>query len=253
MIGMTRGLALCVLLASVGVPTTAQAQKNAVEIPLRLHDGRLLVPVVAADGTEYEFALSTVNASTILTASTAAKIGSQAVTVDGLAVHMDGFATIPDAQLGADGMIASNTLFDYDVLIDVAGARLVLKPFGQEVAWEGITLSEPVRLQVLHGVIFMLSVELNDQSYQATIDLGTQNTLVSSPAGTALGITGAGTATLGIGTVNRSAFPVKVQDLDVFSRFDPTGKGFVMLGAPLALDCVISLSWIHREMRTCVR
>jgi len=250
---MKRGLALCVLIGAVSMPTTAQAQNDAVEIPLRVHDGRLLVPVTAADGTEFEFALSTANASTILTASTAAKIGTQAVSVGGLAVQMDGFATIPDGQIEADGMIAANTLADFDVLIDVAGARLVLKPFGREVAWEGVTLSDPVRLQVLHGVIFLLSVELNGNPYQATIDLGTQTTLISSPAGTALGITGAGTATLGIGAVNRSGFPVKVQDLDVFGRFDPSGKGFVMLGAPLALDCVVSLSWIHREMRTCVR
>jgi hypothetical protein len=251
--GMKRGLVLSMALVGLSLPVNARAQSDAVEIPLRVQGGRLLVPVTAADGTTFEFALSTANASTILTAGAAARIGDQAVTVGGLPVQMDGYATIPDGQLEADGMIASNTLADYDVLIDVAGARLVLKPFSRAVAWEGMTMSDPVRLRVLHGVIVTLDIDLDGHPFQATIDLGTPTTLVSSPAGAALGITGEGTATLGTGAADIRALPVRVEDLPVFSRFDPAGRGFVMLGASMAYDCAISLSWIHRELRTCVR
>jgi hypothetical protein len=36
-------------------------------------------------------------------------------------------------------------------------------------------------------------------------------------------------------------------------RFVPDGTGFVLVGAPLAYDCAIALSWVQREIRTCVR
>ena len=38
-----------------------------------------------------------------------------------------------------------------------------------------------------------------------------------------------------------------------WKMWDPNGKGFVLVGAPIAFDCAISLSWVHQEMRTCVR
>ena len=47
--------------------------------------------------------------------------------------------------------------------------------------------------------------------------------------------------------------PIEVSDHPVIGRFSPSGDGFVLVGTPPALDCAIAVSWIHRELRTCVR
>jgi hypothetical protein len=39
----------------------------------------------------------------------------------------------------------------------------------------------------------------------------------------------------------------------VVRRFAGNDTGFVLVGAHIALDCVLSVSWVHRELRTCVK
>ena len=69
---MKKSLAFVFLLVLMASPATAQMHgSGAVEIPLRVENGRLLVPIQAADGTEMVFMLSTVT-PTVLSASTAA-------------------------------------------------------------------------------------------------------------------------------------------------------------------------------------
>ena len=60
-------------------------------------------------------------------------------------------------------------------------------------------------------------------------------------------------ATLGIGYASLVDLPIRVLDLPIFGGWDPNDRGFVILGAPIAYDCAISLSWAHKEIRTCVR
>ena len=47
--------------------------------------------------------------------------------------------------------------------------------------------------------------------------------------------------------------PVAVRDLPLFQGWDPDGKGFVVIGAAITYDCALAISWVHQEIRTCVR
>jgi hypothetical protein len=67
-----------------------------------------------------------------------------------------------------------------------------------------------------------------------------------------LGLANEDTATLSLGGARLPGLPVRMLDLEMH-RFVPDGTGFVLVGAPLAYDCAIALSWVQREIRTCVR
>ena len=257
--GMKRVLAVGLMMMAVASPLTAQGHGNGqIEVPLRVDGGRLLVPVEAADGTEVEFVLSTGTPQTVFSESTAARLGDQALTLGGVPVNLDGSVTVPDEALTADGfvlagMIAPNTLSDFDVLIDAPGGRLVLKPIGPRVAWEGVALSDPLRVQVYHGVFLSFGVELDGTEYKAMLDLGLSTLVVNEPVKAALGLETESTGTLVLGDTTLSDLPVRVRDLALFRGWDPDGDGFVVVGAPVSHGCVITISWVHREIRTCVR
>ena len=257
---MSKVLTVAILLAAAGSSAAAQSHGGeTVEIPLRVHDGRLLVPVVGPDGTEFEFVLSTGTPPTVFSQSTAARLGDQTgLTLGGLPVDLEGLVTVPDEELSSDGgiiagMVGSQTLSNFDVLIDVPGDRLVLKAIGKAVEWEGMTMSEPVRLRVFHGVILGLDVEFNGKEYGAMLELSSPMLVVNEPVKTDAQIGDKDVGTLGLGSTSLPDLPVQVRDLEIFERWDPNGDGFVMVGAPVAYDCAISISWVHREMRTCVR
>ena len=46
---------------------------------------------------------------------------------------------------------------------------------------------------------------------------------------------------------------VEVTDSPIFQGWDPQGDGFVIVGASVAYDCAIAISWAHAELRTCIR
>jgi hypothetical protein len=257
---MRKMFVAAMLIAAVPSPAAAQMQDGApVEVPLRVEAGRLLVPVLTADGTELDFAISLGNVQTVLTESTAARLGDGAeLTMGGLLVPTDDVATVPDASLTRDGttfagMISPNMLSQFDILVDVPGGRLVLKPFGRSVEWEGVALSDPVRLRIFHGIVLSLDIELNGMAYGAMLDLGTPELVVNEGVRTAAGIDAEDMLTLRVGSQTFADMNVSVLDLDVLRRFDPDGNGFAIVGAPLAYDCAISISWVHQELRTCVR
>ena len=60
-------------------------------------------------------------------------------------------------------------------------------------------------------------------------------------------------STLQVGGTTFSDLPVRVLDDAAFGQWTPNGEGFVYVGAPIALDCAISVSYVHQELRTCVR
>ena len=257
---MKKLLAVAILAIAVASPATAQMHgQGPTEVSLRVEAGRLLVPVKAADGTEFEFMLSTGTPPTVLSESTAAKLGGHLnLTIGGLPLDMEGFATVPDEQLTADGlviagMVGSETLNDYDILIDVPGERLVLKPFGRRVEWEGMTLSDPIRLRVFHGTVLALDIEFNGRAYPAQLDLGMSTMIINEPVQTALHLEAEGDSTLRLGDMTYPGLPTRMRDLAIFERWDPNGAGFVIVGAPFALDCAVSISFVHQELRTCVR
>ncbi len=257
--GMRMTLAAALLLLAGVWPASAQSGDEPVEVPLTVHAGRLVVPVAAPDGTELAFLLTTSSGVTVFSETGAAQAAGQSgLTLAGLPVPTDETHTVPDDDLTIDGkrfdgMIGPNMLNQFDVLIDAPGERLVLKPGGRSVEWEGVALSDAVRLRVYHGVILGLDVELNGTEYPAALDLATPTLVVNEGVRTDAGLHDEDTATLGLGSAAHPDLPVRVLDLEIFRRWSPNGEGFVMVGAALARDCAISLSWVHREMRTCVR
>ena len=254
-----RTVMVAVMLVALGSTAAAQTHAGgAVEIPLRVHGGRLLVPVEAPDGSELEFALST-GSPTVFSESTAAHLGDPAaLTMGGVPITTEGSGTLPDEDLTIDGMvidgmIGPNTLNQFDVLVDVPGGRLVLKPIGRSVEWAGMTMSDPVRLQVFHGMLLQFDVEFNGREYGAMLDLGMGTLVVNEPVKTEMQIDAEDDVTLSLGGTSLSNLPVRVLDLAIFGGWDPHNEGFVIVGAPVAYDCAISISWVHREIRTCVR
>lgn len=244
--------------AAVGAQRGALGAGEQVEVPLRVAGGRLLVPVEAGVGHPVDFALNTGSMVTVLTETAAEILGNDAeLTLGGLPVPIDDFTTVPDERLSAEGttiggMIGADTLSQYDVLVDAPGGRLLLRGVGAQAGWDGVTLSDPVRVRVMHGTMLSFDVELGGRQYMATLDLGTPMVVLNEKVKADLGLADEDTATLALGGVRLPDLPVRVLDLGM-DRFLPEGTGFVLVGAPLAYDCAISLSWAHREIRTCVR
>ena len=252
-------LFFALLVVVAGEPAAAQTQSGEpIVIPLRVDGGRLLVPVEAHDGAEFEFVLSLGN-PTVLSESTAARLGDHpSLTMGGVPVQMEGFATLPDAELTSNGttivgMVGPTTLNQFDILVDVPGGRLVLKPIGSSMAWEGVSLSDPIRALVLHGALLGIDVEFNGREYESMLDLGVGTLLVNEPVRAQTHIGAEDQGTLKLGATTFTDLPVRTLDLPLFGGWDPDGDGFVVVGAPLFYDCAISLSWVHREIRTCVR
>ncbi len=242
------------------VGTTARAQDTGtIEVPLHLDGGRLVVVARAPDGGEYRLAVSTGNGTTVLSESAAARLGENGtLSIGAVPVVTDRMATVPDGDLVADGstvdgLLGSNTLNQFDVLVDAPGGRLVFQPIGDAVSWEGMTLSDPVRLRVYHGVMLGFDVRFNGREVAGMLDLGTTALVVNPPLQSALDGGLEGSATIGLGDVTLADLPAQVSDLPVFRPWDPEGRGFVIVGAPIAYRCPIAISWVHREMRTCVR
>jgi hypothetical protein len=253
------------LVALVGIlflaPTAAAAQNGApepIEVALRMANGYLIVPVTAADGTEFEFTLSTGTPPTVLAQSTAEHLaGSTDLRMGGVPLNMDGVQTISDDRLTRDGelshgMVGAQTLASYDILVDVPGGRLLLRPIGRPAPWPGVELGEATPLRIFHGVILSMQVELNGLEFPASLDLGITDTLINAPAADRLGITDEASGTVALGGATMKS-GVRVSDLDIFGRWDPNGTGFVIVGAPITADCAVAISWVRSELRTCVR
>ncbi len=235
-----------------------QMLTESVEIPLRVHEGRLTVPVETEDGTTLEFIVSTANMVTVFSETGKARVGDSRISVAGLPISTKGSQTVADSDLTDggtvfDGIIGSTFLNRFDVLIDAPGGRLVLKAPGRWVEWDGLTLSDPIRVRLLHGAILTLDVELNGQTYPAMLDIGTSTVVVNERVKTEASLADDGIGTLKVGATTHEDLPVRVLDLPLFHRFSPNGDGFVLVGAPLALDCVVSISYVRQELRTCVR
>lgn len=253
--------AVVIALGAGSLPLAAQSAQSttAIEVPLRVEGGRLAVTVTAADGAHLAFALTTGTPTTVLTESTARRLGTNGkVSVGGLEIPVGEAHTVPDAQLATpdgqlDGMIGGDVLSRHDVLLDVPGGRLVLKPVGPAVSWPGTALSDPKRLRIYHGVVIGLDVEVGGQPLPAMLDLGTPAVVVNEGARPQGVIGSDARTTVALGTVTLSDLPLLVRDLPIFERWDPDGRGFALIGAPIAWDCTIALSWAHAEMRTCVR
>lgn len=243
----------------VAVPAAAQQGESTVEVPLRVLGGRLLVPVDAGVGHAVDFVLGTGSAVTVLTETAAQHLGdAPQLTMAGLPVPMEDFDTVPDDQLAIDGamiggMISANMLNRFDVLVDLPNERLLLKTPGPEVSWDGVALSEPTRVRVLHGIVLSFDVSLSGHEYPATMDLSSPVVVASPGVQADTGIAERDEVTLTLGASELTAVPVEVHDTEALRRWYAEGAGFVLLGAPITYDCALSISWAHGELRTCMR
>ena len=257
--GMKRVLFLAMLPAVIGSPATAQMHGDApTEVPMRVKDGRLFVPVHGPDGTEYEFMLGT-GTPTVLSESLGEKLGAEpGLTLGGAAVSLDNLQTLPDDRIKVagrvvDGIVGPGTLNQFDVLIDAPGERLMMKPIGRRVEWEGMTMSPPIRARVLHGMLLSFDVELNGRETPAMLDLSMPAVMVNDRVIGDLGLEKDGVGDLRLGNTTLLDLPVRLSDHPLFQGWDPQGNGFLVVGAAAAIECAMSISWVHQELRTCVR
>lgn len=191
---------MAIACAVAGTTMAAQVGGSApVEIPLRVEQGRLTVSVDVAGGQSLSFLVSL--GSSMLSKTGAARIGGRvaSLTMGGVPVNTEGIATVPDAQLALGGVtpagvIGAETLSRYDVLIDVPGKRLVLKPVGRTVRWDGVKLSSPVTVAVYHDVLMRADVEVNGELYGGLLDLATPELVVNTGVKTRSKIAGSTTS-----------------------------------------------------------
>ena len=241
------------MLTGVGAPLAGQSA-DPIEIPLRLEDGRMIVTAEGSDGRTYDFVLGL--GTTVLTESGATRVraaGSELM-LGGVDVRTEGPFEVPDRYLAgseAVGVLGGATLNRYDIVIDVPNGRLLMKPSGRSVRWPGIALSGSVPLQVYHDVLLRADVEFGGKLVGGLIDLSKPNLEVSEALGDRIRDGSVGSFRMGYG--NWSELAARVVDDPSFARWDPAGDGFAILGASVAYDCAIAISWYHRELRTCTR
>lgn len=254
---MRLGRVLAVMIMS-GAVVGAQGVAEPIEVPLRIQDGRLVVPVDAPGGKTLSFGLNL--GMGMLSETGAARIGeaTSSLTMGGVPVYTEGIQTVPDAELAQggtllDGLIGGQTLNRFDILIDVPNARLVLKPVGRTVRWDGVKLSGAVPIAIYHDVLARADVEVNGQLYGGLLDLASPELVINQPVSTKSKVGGDRIDSFRMGYGSYANVPAAVRDLPLFQGWDPDGSGFVVIGAAITYDCALAISWVHQEIRTCVR
>ncbi len=184
--------------------------------------------------------------------------GISSLTLGGVPVEAEQAFTVPDEELAISGTVPAGvlggmTLNKFDVLIDAPNQRLVLKPIGRSVSWDGVTLSRPVRLMLFHEVLARVDVEVGGKLFGGLLDLAAPHMAVNEPVRTASQFSGDRLDSFRMGYAGWPDLPVVVTDSPIFQGWDPNGKGFVIIGAPVAYECAIAISWAHAELRTCIR
>ena len=250
--------AMAGLAALVLTVAPAAGQANVTEVPLAVEGGRLVVPVDGPHGSELTFAISTGNAYTVLSETVATHLQGGELLLGGHPIPTDQVSTFPDDQLvsngaAVDGLVAADFLSNYDVLIDAPAGRLLLRPVGRKADWEGVALGEPMRIRVYHGVAISMSAMVDGRETAATLELGTPLVIANPALQEAMGLEAEGTGSIGLAGRTFDGLPLEVRDMSIFERWDPNGNGFVLVGAPIAWECAIALSYVHAELRTCSR
>ena len=254
-----RWMALAAVMVGSASPLLGQVGGHEpIEVPLRVVDGRLMVTVDGADGVEYDFVLGLGMTFITETAATRMGDGISSLTIGGAPVDTEQAITVPDAELAGDeirpaGLLGGETLRNFDVLIDAPNERLILKPIGRSVRWDGVSLSNPVALTLFHDVLARVDVQVEGKVFGALLDLASPDLTVNEPVSVATGLSGDRVESFRMGYSGWSDLPFEVTDSEIFQGWDPEGNGFVIVGASVAYDCAIAISWAHAELRTCLR
>lgn len=256
---MGKWMAIAAVIAGSPSPSLGQVAGSApVEVPLRVVEGRLMVTVDGPDGAQYDFVLGL--GMTFITETAVASIGDGffSLTLGGVPVDMEQAITVPDAQLAGDesrpaGLLGGETLNNFDVLIDAPNERLILKPIGRSVRWEGVSLSNPVALTLFHGVLARVDVDVDGKVFGGLLDLASPDLEINQPVKAATNLSGDRVGSFRMGYSGWSDLRVRVTESSIFQGWDPQGDGFVIVGASVAYDCALAISWAHSELRTCIR
>jgi hypothetical protein len=252
------GLLGIMTIAALASPLAAQGPRpEPIEVPLRVVDGRMIVSAEASDGSTYDFVLGL--GLPLVTQSAVARIGDARLTIGGIPVDLEEGQTVPDSYLALDGAIGptpagilgSPTLNRYDLLVDVPNGRLVLKPFGRAVRWDGVKLSGSVPVEVFHDLLMRTDVQVEGEVYKGLLDLANPGLQVNRPIGAA--VTDGHIGAFRMGYSGWPDIPAEVSDSPVFGRWVGEGEGFVIIGAAVAYDCVLAISFQHSEIRTCLQ
>lgn len=216
-----------------------------------------MVSVEAEDGEQLDFLVSNGQGATFLSESVVQRLGeSPKLLLGSVTVPTDEAIVLPDERLSSGGssfhgIVGANTLNNFDVLFDAPAGKLVLKPVGGRVEWPGSGLSDPMPIQVYHGVALAMSVRVNGNDYRGTLDLGRPTSVANAGLADAEGLGAGGSVRLGLAGADQPDRPVEIDDLEIFQRWAPDGGPFIILGADVATRCAISISWAHQEIRTC--
>lgn len=248
---------------ALGLPCLAVTQDHtagagsggaAIEVPLRVDGGRLVVSAQDDTGGSYDFVVGL--GPMLLTTSGAERVGGavERLTLGGTPIVSERVQTVPDSYLAgttAVGVIGGETLNGFDLLIDVPGGRLVLKPIGRSVRWDGVALSSPVRLQVFHDVLLRADVDFGGHVVGGLLDLAQPHLEVNEALSPA--VEGGAVTMFRMGYHGWTDLPARVTDSPTLRGWDRAGNGFVIVGAPVAFDCALAISWAHAELRTCLQ
>lgn len=239
-----------------GAPATAVGQE-VIEVPVRAEGGRLVVQLTDGSGGSHDFILGL--ATGVITTSAAARLADRELSLGGIPIPIDQHQRVPDDYLTRDGptravgVLGGQVLTDYDVLIDASAGRMLLKPFGRSVRWPGHSLTNPVTVDVLHDFLIRAKVQIGESVYDALLDLSPPVVQLSPPIADEEGVRDGPIDTFRMGYAGWKGIPAWVGLTPTMQGWGGAERGFVVVGAPIAADCVLAISWRHREIRTCIR
>jgi len=271
------------------------------EVPIEV-DGEWLIVPVEARGRSYRFILDTGATTGAIARSLARQLGLQAVGEAKLS-GASGQARVPvvttkllrlgDVRAGNwekyvlddevladgddhrfDGIVGSDLLKYYDVLIDAPGRTLRLYKRGttDEDSGPVVGPDDAVPFERVRRGIIRFEVLVNGSAVDAVLDSGSPALLLNPTAADATGVTvteepvseqsrgigskevptyGARIASIRIGRTSLESFDGEVADLPIFGRLGLDDRPAMLLGSPFLLRCPLLISWSARELRFC--
>jgi predicted aspartyl protease len=271
------------------------------EVPIEV-DGEWLIVPVEARGRTYRFILDTGATTGAISRSLALQLGLRAVAEAKLS-GASGQARVPvvttkmlrlgDARAGSwekyvlgdevladgddhrfDGIVGSDLLKYYDVLIDAPGRALRLYKRGTTDQDSGPVVGpdDAVPFERVRRGIIRFEVHVNGSAVDAVLDSGSPVLLLNPTAADATGVTvtdepvseqsrgigseevptyGARIASIRVGRTSLEVLDGEVADLPIFGRLGLDDRPGMLLGSPFLLRCPLLISWSARELRFC--
>jgi hypothetical protein len=110
-----------------------------------------------------------------------------------------------------------------------------------------------VAVRIFHDVLIRVDIEVGGKVFGGLLDLSSPDLEVNEPLRAAANIRAGRIDSFRMGYTGWRDLQVAVVDSPVIRRWDGEGTGFAIIGAAVAYDCAIAISWAHSELRTCLR